>query len=86
MMQAILRQPSEAVRGPRSGTVRLVRGAQRDRLDRPGEPVAEARRRRDPIGAVLRRAQKLAQGGDLHGEITFLDGEAWPRRIHEIGL
>ena len=60
--------------------------ARRERLDRAGEPIADARRRRDPVGAVGSRAENLAQRGDLHGEIALLDRKARPGGVHQIGL
>jgi hypothetical protein len=65
--------------------LRLIRGALRKRLDRSGEPIAEARSGRDPVRALGCLAQKLAQGGDLHRKVALLDRKTRPGRLHQLG-
>ena len=55
-------------------------------LDGPGEAVADARNRGDPVAAVGGRAEQLAQERDLDGEVAFLDGGVRPCRVHQLGL
>ena len=50
------------------------------------EAIADPRNGRDPLAAIGRRAEELAERRDLDREVAFLDRRARPGRVHQLGL
>ena len=50
------------------------------------ETVADARDRQDPVPPVVGLAERLAQRGDLHGQVALLDDGVGPGAGEEVGL
>ena len=69
----------------RLGTLGPARPAPRWRR-RHDEAIADARHGRDPVLPAVGRAERLAQRGDLHGQVAVLDDDAGPGPSEEIGL
>src|SRR5690606_32528563 len=47
------------------------------------EAVADPWHGHDPVLACRRRAERLAQGRDLHRKVALLDGLAWPGGVEQ---
>ena len=86
LLAGVLAEVGEGQHGDRGPGLRALVGGGRAfaRLDGADEAVADARNRRDPVGAAGHRPEELAQRGDLDREVALLDGRPLPRRIHQI--